>query len=81
MVIDNRIKSLVQFHDLLHRFCVERGTETAVVELKPFHDLVSVEQNPIVLTSLDLSKVYDNIDWGRLLQNIKGYGAGPKLQG
>ena len=81
MVIDTRIKSLVQFHDLLHRFCVERGTETAVVELKPFHDLVSVEQNPIVLTSLDLSKVYDNIDWGRLLQNIKGYGAGPKLQG
>ena len=43
--------------------------------------MASAEQDPIFLVLLDLSKAYDNLDYGRLLQTLAGYGAGPKLWG
>ena len=51
------------------------------MDLKLAQELASVDQHPLFLVLLELSKTYDNLDWGRLLQTIEGYGAGPKLQG
>ena len=36
-VIDTLIKSVVQFHDVLHGFCAGRWAGTAILELKQDH--------------------------------------------
>ena len=51
------------------------------MDLKLAQELASVDQHPLFLVLLDLIKTYDNLDWGRLLQTLEGYGAGPKLRG
>ena len=33
-VIDTRIKTVVQLHNVLHRFCARMGTGTTIMELK-----------------------------------------------
>ena len=80
-VFDTRIKSVVQFHNVLHGFCAGRGTCTAIMELKLAQELASVDQDKIFLVFLDLRKACGNLDRGRLLKTIEGYGEGPKLQG
>ena len=42
-VIDTHIKSVVQFHNVLHRFHAGRGTGTAIMELKLTQDMESVD--------------------------------------
>ena len=34
VVIDTRIKTVVQFHNFLHGFCAGRGAETTIMDLK-----------------------------------------------
>ena len=79
-MIDICIKSVVQSHDVLQKFCVGRGTGTTIAELKLAQELASVDQDPLLLITLNLSKAYNNLDQGRLLQTIEGYRAGPKLR-
>ena len=38
-------------------------------------------QYPILLVLIDLRKAYNNLDQGRLLQTLEGYGPGQKLWG
>ena len=40
-VIDTQIKSVIQFHDVLHGFCAVRRTGTDIMELKSYQELVS----------------------------------------
>ena len=79
VMIYNHIKTVVQFHDFLHRFCAGRGTGTAIMELKIVEYLASVDQDPLFLVFLDLRKSYDILDRWRLLQLLAVYGAGLKL--
>ena len=55
--------------------------ETATMDLNMDHNLSSIYQNPLLLVFLDLRKTYEMLDHGRLLHNLEGYGAGPKLLG
>ena len=80
-VIDTRIKSVVQFHNVLQGFCTGRGIGTAIMDLRLTQELANVYHDPIFLVFLDLRKLYDNLDRGRLLQTLEGYGAGPNLWG
>ena len=52
----------------------------SILELKLEQELASLEQDLIFAVFLDLSKVYDSFDRGRLLQTLGGYGSGPQLQ-
>ena len=81
VVIDNRIKLVVKLYDVLYVFCAGMGTGTAIMEHKLVQELASVDQDPLFSVLLDLRKAYNNLDQGRLLQNLEGYGAGPKLWG
>ena len=45
-MIDTRIKSVVQFHDVLNRFCAWRGAETVIMDIKLIQELTSVNQDP-----------------------------------
>ena len=60
-VIETRIKSVVQFNNSLHWFRSRRGTGTAIMEIKLAQDLASVDQDPLFLVFLDLSKAYGNL--------------------
>ena len=51
------------------------------MELNITQDMSIVEQDPILLVFLELRKAYENLDRGRLLKTLEGYGVGPKMQG
>ena len=55
-VIDNHIKSVVQFYNVLHGFYAGRGTGTAIMELKLAQQLASVDQDPLFLVFIELQK-------------------------
>ena len=65
--IYTRIKTVVKFHDVLHGFCACRGRGAATMELKLAQELVSVDQYPLFLVFLYLSKAHENLDRGRIL--------------
>ena len=77
--IYTRIKTVVKFHDVLHGFCTCRGRGAATMELKIAQELVSVDQYPLLLVFLDLRKACNNLERGRLLKKLVGYGMVPKL--
>ena len=79
VVINTWIKSAAEFHDVLNGFRAGRGRGTAIMELKLDQELASVDQDPFFLVFLDPRKAYDNLDQGRLLKTIEGYGEGSKL--
>ena len=72
---------MMKFHDVLHVFCTCSGTGVAIIELNMDQELVNNNQDPLLLVFLDLCKDYNMLDRGRLLQTLKGYRAGPKMQG
>ena len=79
-VIGTRIKTVVQFHNILHRFFTASDKGTSIMELKLAQELESVDQDPLFLVFLDLSKVYKKLYQGRLLPTLAGYEAEPKLR-
>ena len=80
-VIDTWIKTLLQFHDVLHGFHGRKGAGTAIMELKLAQELASMDQDPLFLICLNLMKAYNNPYHVRLLQMLAGYGEGPKIWG
>ena len=61
-VTNTPIKSVVQFHDVLHGFCAGRRAGDAIMELKLVHQMASVDQDLPFIIFLYLSKAYNNLD-------------------
>ena len=40
-----------------------------------------MDQDLLFLVFLDLNNSHDNLDRGRLMQTLEGYGEGPKIRG
>ena len=80
-LIDTHLRASIHFHDVLHRFRDGRGTGTAIMDLKLTQDLSRVDNKPLFLVLLDLRKAYDTVYRDRLIHNLEGYGAGPRLCG
>ena len=79
-IIDTCINKAVTFHDVFHVFQAGRGMGTDIREMKLVQDLEGVDQDLVFLVFLDIRKVYDNLQHGRLLKTLEGYGAGPKIR-
>ena len=75
-IIDLRIKLKMQYHDVLHGFRPNRGTGTAILEVKLFLQLAAMDQVPTYAVFLDLRKAYDAIDRERTIGILQGYGVG-----
>ena len=78
-IIDNRLRSGIQFHDVPHRFRLGRGTGTITVELKIAQKLASVNQYPLLLVLLDLRMSYNTVDLGRIIGTLEEYRARPQM--
>ena len=57
-IIDTHINNSVTFHDVLHGFRVGMLMGTAIMELNLAQELVSVDQDPLLLVFLDILKAY-----------------------
>ena len=53
-IIDICIKKAMTLHDILHGFHVEREIGASIMKLKLAHELVRVEQDPLLLVLLNL---------------------------
>ena len=73
------MRESVHLHDVLHGFRAGKGTGMVIVELDMEQELASVDQDLMFLVFLYLQKSYNNIDHGRLLTTLEGYGAGPHM--
>ena len=51
------------------------------MELKLTQDFSSIDQDPLILVSLEFRKAYDTMDRDRLLATLEGYGVVPWLCG
>ena len=66
-MIDTCLQASLQMHNVIHRFRDGIGTGTAIMELKLAHELFRIDQYPLLLIFLDLTKAYNTMDWDRLL--------------
>ena len=78
-IIDTRLRSIIQFHDVLHRFRAGSSTETKTMEIKLAKELAIVDQYPPFLDLLSLSKAYYTVYRVHLISTLEGYGAGPYM--
>ncbi len=78
IIVSERLGA-IELHDSLHGFVVERGTGTAIIELKLAQQLVHMEQELLFATFLDLRKAYNVLCRGRCLRILQGYGVGPHV--
>ena len=78
-IIDTSLKLCITFHNVFHDFCTVRVMGKSILELKIIQDLDSIDQDPLFLVSLNPRKVYDTLNWGRLLTTMEVYVAGPHI--
>jgi hypothetical protein len=78
-IIDTRIQSNIQFHDILHGFRKSRGTSTAIIEAKLHQELAHIKRKTLFQVFLDLKKAYDTLHRGRALDTLQAYGVGPNI--
>ena len=80
-IIHIRINNNVDYHNAIHGFRQNRGTTTAISELKLAMRSTRMDKNrnPRYTIFLDLTKAYDTLDRSRTLEILKAYGVGPNI--
>jgi hypothetical protein len=79
IIINERFKASISFHDALHGFRAGRGCGTATIEAKLCQQLAAVDQVPLYQIYLDLRKAYDALDRERCLEILERYGTGKRI--
>ena len=77
VILNPRLTSSINFHDVLHGFRAGRGTGTATLEAKLIQQLAAMREEVIYVIFLDLTKAYDALYRSRCLGILEGYGIGP----
>ena len=73
----NRLGMLIEFHNMLHGFKVNRGTGKYSLEENLLKNMVSMSEEVLYEIFLNLYKVYDAMDWYLCLKILEGYVIGP----
>ena len=79
MIIHKRLIESIQFHDSIHGFRTERGTSTAIINIKLKMQLAKRRKIPLYMIFLDIKKAYDTIDRERVIILLKKYGLGDNI--
>ena len=69
-IIDTRLWSRIQFHDVLHGFLAGIGTGMATMEIKLSQKLTIVEQDPLFRVFFELRKSYDTVNHSRFISTL-----------
>ena len=56
VIIDTRLRASFHLHSFLHGFCIGKGIGTEILEMNLAQELASVDQDPILLSLLDMCK-------------------------
>ena len=80
-IIQTRINKAVSIHDVLHGFSVGRIIGKSTMELNITQEMVSVDQEPLLLVFLDLRELCGNLDSGWILKTLEGYWEEKKNRG
>ena len=62
VIINCRLSSSIQFHDVLCGFCARRGTGTTTLEAKLLLNIISVRETFLHVIFLDMRKAYYALD-------------------
>jgi Reverse transcriptase (RNA-dependent DNA polymerase) len=79
MIIHRRLIESIPFHDSIHGFRTERGTSTAIINIKLKMQLAKRKKIPLYMIFLDIKKAYDTLDRGRIMILLKEYGLGNNI--
>ena len=77
-IINCRLFSYIQFHDVLHGFRAGRGTGTATLKAKLLQHIIAMRETVLHAIFLDLRKAYYALGGERCLDILAGYGLGPR---
>ena len=78
-IIDTRLRSSIQFENVLHVLHSGRGRGIATMEINLSQEVASVDQGPLFLVLLDPRKAYNTVDRFHLIRTLESYGAGPQM--
>ena len=77
VILNRRLTSSINFHDVLHGFRADCGTGTATLKAKLLQQLAAMREEVFYVIFLDPTKAYDALDRSRCLGILEGYGVGP----
>ena len=66
-IINSRVNTAVQFHDILHGFCVRKGTGMNIMELKTAYDMGNIYGDLLFTAFLELKNTWNTLYCRRLL--------------
>ena len=66
-IINCRLSSSIQFHDVLHGFRAGRGTGTTTLKENLLQQLIAMRETVLHVIFIDLRKSYDALDRERCL--------------
>ena len=76
-ILNHQTTAVIQFHNTLHRFRMDRGTMTASLEAKLLQHLIAMREEVLYEIFLYLHKVYDNLDRDHCMYILAAYGVPP----
>ena len=78
VIINYRLLSSIQPHDVLHGFCAGRVTGDATLEADLLQQLIAMRETVLRAIFLDMRRAYYALDRERCIYILEGYGVGPR---
>ena len=72
-IINRCLATAIQFHNMLYRFCIDRGTMTAFLKSKLLQKLMDMRSEVLYEIFLYLHKVYDSLEHNHCLDILVAY--------
>jgi Reverse transcriptase (RNA-dependent DNA polymerase) len=79
LIIHRRLSSSIQLHDAVHGFRKQRGTGTAIMNVKLLLQKTQRKSEPLYMLFLDIKKAYDTLDRDRTISLLRQYGVGDNI--